>query len=144
MESLREIYFKTDRIHSFDVRCWTFDVRCSSVSFSIRPAAFQASGAALMKLNCEQYFTATQSSQRLFKNLFSAFSACSAVNRYVCFLIRLAVFWPAAGLTSCVPDKMLSDKTLWGLNHRRPDAITFLERNNSKFEILCYQTNIPN
>ncbi|MBT8368235.1 MAG: hypothetical protein KJP23_26370, partial [Deltaproteobacteria bacterium] len=24
MESLREIFFITDRIHSFDVRCWTF------------------------------------------------------------------------------------------------------------------------
>jgi hypothetical protein len=24
MESLRETFFKTDRIHSFDVRCWTF------------------------------------------------------------------------------------------------------------------------
>ena len=46
MESLREICFKIDRIHSFDVRCWTFDVRCSSVSFSIRLAAFQASGGA--------------------------------------------------------------------------------------------------
>ena len=33
---LREIFFKIDRIHSFDVRCWTFDVRRSSVSFSIR------------------------------------------------------------------------------------------------------------
>jgi hypothetical protein len=47
MESLREIFFKIDRIHSFDVRCWTFDVRCSSVSFSIRLAVFQASGDAL-------------------------------------------------------------------------------------------------
>ena len=27
--------FKTDRIHLFDVRCWTFDVGRSSVSFSI-------------------------------------------------------------------------------------------------------------
>ena len=25
MESFREIFFKIDRIHSFDVRCWTFD-----------------------------------------------------------------------------------------------------------------------
>jgi hypothetical protein len=31
---------------SFDVRCWTFDVRCSFVSFSIKLAAFQASGGA--------------------------------------------------------------------------------------------------
>jgi hypothetical protein len=50
MESLREIFFKTDRIHSFDVRCWTFDVRRSSVSFSIKLAAVQASGGAYMKL----------------------------------------------------------------------------------------------
>ena len=50
MESLREIFFKTDRIHLFDVRCWTFDVRRSSVSFSIKLAAFQASGGAFMKL----------------------------------------------------------------------------------------------
>ncbi len=27
--------FKIDRIHLFDVRCWTFDVRCSLVSFLI-------------------------------------------------------------------------------------------------------------
>jgi hypothetical protein len=27
-----------DRIHLFDVRCWTFDVRCSFVSLLIRPA----------------------------------------------------------------------------------------------------------
>ena len=33
MEVLREIFYKTDRIHSFDVRCWTFDVRCSLVLF---------------------------------------------------------------------------------------------------------------
>jgi hypothetical protein len=46
MESLREIFFKTDRMHSFDVRCWTFDVGRSSVSFSISLAAFQASGGA--------------------------------------------------------------------------------------------------
>jgi hypothetical protein len=51
MESFREIFFKIDRIHSFDVRCWMFDVRRSSVSFSIRLAAFQASGGARMKLN---------------------------------------------------------------------------------------------
>ena len=25
METLREIFFKTGRIHLFDVRCWTFD-----------------------------------------------------------------------------------------------------------------------
>ena len=43
---LREIFFKTDRIHSFDVRCWTFDVGRSSVYFSIKLAAFQASGSA--------------------------------------------------------------------------------------------------
>ncbi len=29
MESLREIFFKTDRIHSFDVQCWTFEIRYS-------------------------------------------------------------------------------------------------------------------
>jgi hypothetical protein len=46
MESLREIFFKTDRIHSFEVRCWKFDVGRSSVSFSIKLAAFQASGGA--------------------------------------------------------------------------------------------------
>ena len=50
-ESLREIFFKTDRIHSFYVRCWTFDVRCSLVSLSIRLAAFLASGCAYMKLH---------------------------------------------------------------------------------------------
>jgi hypothetical protein len=50
MESLREIFFKIDRIHSFDVRCWTFDVRCSSVSFSIKLAAFQAIGWAILSL----------------------------------------------------------------------------------------------
>jgi hypothetical protein len=50
MESLREIFFKTDRIHSFDVRCWTFDVRRSSVFSSIKLTAFQASGGARMKL----------------------------------------------------------------------------------------------
>jgi len=44
MESLREIFFKTDRIHSFDVRCWTFNVRRSSVSLSIKLAIFQAGG----------------------------------------------------------------------------------------------------
>ena len=49
MASFREIFFKTDRIHSFDVRCWTFDVRCSLVSFSIRLAVFLASGAARVK-----------------------------------------------------------------------------------------------
>ncbi len=26
MESLRSVFFKIDRIHSFDVRCWMFDV----------------------------------------------------------------------------------------------------------------------
>jgi len=46
MESLRYISFKIDRIHSFDIRCWTFDVRRSSVSFSINLAALQASGGA--------------------------------------------------------------------------------------------------
>jgi hypothetical protein len=46
MESLREIFFKTDRIHSLDVRCWTFDVGRSLVSFPIKLAAFQASGGA--------------------------------------------------------------------------------------------------
>ena len=51
MESLREIFFKIDRIHSFDVRCWTFDVRCSLVSFSIRLAAVQARGGARVKLH---------------------------------------------------------------------------------------------
>ena len=29
----REIIFKTDRIHLFDVRCWAFNVRRSSVFF---------------------------------------------------------------------------------------------------------------
>ena len=33
--SLRSVFFKMDRIHLFDVRCWTFDVRCSLVSFLI-------------------------------------------------------------------------------------------------------------
>jgi hypothetical protein len=50
MESLREIFFKIDRIHLFDVRCWTFDVRRSSVSFPIKLAAVQASCWAHMKL----------------------------------------------------------------------------------------------
>ncbi len=53
VESLRSVFilngpFDTeahDRQNTlFDVRCWTFDVRCSLVSFSIRLAAFQASG----------------------------------------------------------------------------------------------------
>ena len=48
MESLREIFFKTDRIHLFDVRCWTFDVH--QFLFRSRLAAFQASGGACMKL----------------------------------------------------------------------------------------------
>jgi len=46
MGSLREIFFKTDRIPLFDVRCWTFDVGRSSVSSSIRQAAFQTSDGA--------------------------------------------------------------------------------------------------
>jgi hypothetical protein len=36
VDSLREIFFKTDRIHSFDVGCWKFDVGRSLVSFPIR------------------------------------------------------------------------------------------------------------
>jgi hypothetical protein len=44
MESLREIFFKIDRIHSFDVRCWTFDVRRSSIASLIKLAGFQAGG----------------------------------------------------------------------------------------------------
>ena len=35
-------FFKSDRIQSFNVRCWTFDVRRSSVSDSIKPAVFPA------------------------------------------------------------------------------------------------------
>jgi hypothetical protein len=46
MESLREIILKIDRTHPFDVRCWTFDVQRSSVSFSIKLAALEASGGA--------------------------------------------------------------------------------------------------
>ena len=38
--SLRSVFLKMDRIHLFDVRCWTFDVRCSLVSSSIWPAVF--------------------------------------------------------------------------------------------------------
>ena len=44
MGSLREIFFKTDRIHSFDVRCWMFDVGRSLVYFSIWPAVFLVGG----------------------------------------------------------------------------------------------------
>jgi hypothetical protein len=43
-ESAVRCLFIIDRIHSFDVRCWTFNVRRSSVSFSIRLAALQAGG----------------------------------------------------------------------------------------------------
>jgi len=45
MESLRSIFFKTDRIHSFDIRYSLFDILFFRVSFSIKLAAFQASGA---------------------------------------------------------------------------------------------------
>ena len=34
--SLGSIFFKIDRMHSLDVRCWTFNVRCSLISFSIQ------------------------------------------------------------------------------------------------------------
>ena len=138
-------FFKTDRIHSFDVRCWTFDVRCSSVSFSIKPAAFQACGAARMKLNCEQYLTAERKARRDFLKIFSRRSL-RALRWTVMFLswsdwpfFGRQLGWHLAFLkTRC---QIKRDK---GLNHRRPDAITFLKRKKFKFEILCYQTNIPN
>jgi len=39
MESLREIFFKTDRIHYFDIRHSLFDIRFFRVSFSVILAA---------------------------------------------------------------------------------------------------------
>jgi hypothetical protein len=85
--------------------------RTPKVSISIRLAAFQARGAARMKLHKSDAVPRSispQSSlraQRLFNFFFSAFShrgvgpmpygpeaAISAVNYYVSFLIRLAAF----------------------------------------------------
>jgi hypothetical protein len=39
-------FYKIDRIHYFDIRHSLFDIRFFRVSFSIRLAAFQASGGA--------------------------------------------------------------------------------------------------
>ena len=46
VESLCSVFFKIDRIHYFDIRHSLFDIRFFRVSFSIRLAAFQASGGA--------------------------------------------------------------------------------------------------
>ena len=42
----QSFFYKIDRIHSFDIRHSLFDIRFFKVSFSIRLAAFQASGGA--------------------------------------------------------------------------------------------------
>ena len=68
------------------------------VSLLIRLAAFQASGAACMKLHkircrSKKYLTAEIAEYaEIIQFFFSAFSAISAVNSYVSFLIRLAAF----------------------------------------------------
>ena len=50
--SLRSvIFYKIDRIPYFDIRYSLFDILFFIVSFTIRPAAFQASGGARMKLH---------------------------------------------------------------------------------------------
>jgi hypothetical protein len=43
-EASLHLFNKKDRIHSFDIRYSLFDIRFFSVSFSIKLAAFQASG----------------------------------------------------------------------------------------------------
>ena len=42
--------FIIDRIHSYDVRCWTFDVRRSSVSFPIRLSPFSGQAVLVFEL----------------------------------------------------------------------------------------------
>jgi len=73
------------------------------VSFSIRLAAFQASGGARVKLHkircrSKKYLTAEIAEYaEIIQFFFSAFSAISAVNSYVSFLIRLAAFQARGG-----------------------------------------------
>ncbi|CAB1074980.1 hypothetical protein D1AOALGA4SA_2800 [Olavius algarvensis Delta 1 endosymbiont] len=40
MESLRSVFFKIDRIHSFDIRYSLFDIRFFKVFYPIRPLSF--------------------------------------------------------------------------------------------------------